>query len=305
MVNYNKEARDLLRKTGVICIISFLLIALANAQTRNTTGVVVDGDSGEPLTGASITVKGSQQGCISDLNGKFTFHQALSEQQTLVVSYIGYQTIEIPVQHKMMEIRLRPNMNQLDEVVVQVAYGTALKKSITGAVSVVDSKQIEMRPVSSVTSVLNGLVPGIQITDGIGQPGIEAEVRIRGYSSVNGSNKPLYVVDGMPYTGWITDFNPADIESVSVLKDAASCALYGSRASNGVILITTKKAKKEGLSLQLDIRHGFSARGQGDYERMPTSLWKRCGKVIATSLSVTAVPPKKRPLPPTMTSSAK
>lgn len=268
MVNYNKEARDLLRKTGVICIISFLLIALANAQTRNTTGVVVDGDSGEPLTGASITVKGSQQGCISDLNGKFTFHQALSEQQTLVVSYIGYQTIEIPVQHKMMEIRLRPNMNQLDEVVVQVAYGTALKKSITGAVSVVDSKQIEMRPVSSVTSVLNGLVPGIQITDGIGQPGIEAEVRIRGYSSVNGSNKPLYVVDGMPYTGWITDFNPADIESVSVLKDAASCALYGSRASNGVILITTKKAKKEGLSLQLDIRHGFSARGQGDYERM-------------------------------------
>lgn len=268
MVNYNKEARDLLRKTGVICIISFLLIALANAQTRNTTGVVVDGDSGEPLTGASITVKGSQQGCISDLNGKFTFHQALSEQQTLVVSYIGYQTIEIPVQHKMMEIRLRPNMNQLDEVVVQVAYGTALKKSITGAVSVVDSKQIEMRPVSSVTSVLNGLVPGIQITDGIGQPGIEAEVRIRGYSSVNGSNKPLYVVDGMPYTGWITDLNPADIESVSVLKDAASCALYGSRASNGVILITTKKAKKEGLSLQLDIRHGFSARGQGDYERM-------------------------------------
>lgn len=268
MVNYNKEARDSLRKTGVICIISFLLIALANAQTRNTTGVVVDGDSGEPLTGASITVKGSQQGCISDLNGKFTFHQALSEQQTLVVSYIGYQTIEIPVQHKMMEIRLRPNMNQLDEVIVQVAYGTALKKSITGAVSVVDSKQIKMRPVSSVTSVLNGLVPGIQITDGIGQPGIEAEVRIRGYSSVNGSNKPLYVVDGMPYTGWITDFNPADIESISVLKDAASCALYGSRASNGVILITTKKAKKEGLSLQLDIRHGFSARGQGDYERM-------------------------------------
>ena len=151
---------------------------------------------------------------------------------------------------------------------MQVAYGTVLKRSITGAVSVVDSKQIEMRPVSSVISVLNGAVPGLQTIDGVGQPGIEAEVRIRGYSSVNGSNKPLYVVDGMPYTGWITDLNPADIESVSVLKDAASCALYGSRASNGVILITTKKAKKQGVSLQLDIRHGFSARGQGDYERM-------------------------------------
>ena len=138
------------------------------------------------------------------------------------------------------------SVNELDEVVVQVAYGTALKRSITGAVSVVDSKQIEMRPVSSVISVLNGAVPGLQTIDGVGQPGIEAEVRIRGYSSVNGSNKPLYVVDGMPYTGWITDLNPADIESVSVLKDAASCALYGSRASNGVILITTKKAKKQG-----------------------------------------------------------
>ena len=131
---------------------------------------------------------------------------------------------------------------------MQVAYGTVLKRSITGAVSVVDSKQIEMRPVSSVISVLNGAVPGLQIIDGVGQPGIEAEVRIRGYSSVNGSNKPLYVVDGMPYTGWITDLNPADIESVSVLKDAASCALYGSRASNGVILITTKKAKKQGFA---------------------------------------------------------
>lgn len=137
--------------------------------------------------------------------------------------------------------------------------------------SVVDSRQIEMRPVSSVTSVLNGLVPGVQVIDGIGQPGMEAEVRIRGYSSVNGSNKPLFVVDGMPYTGWMTDLNPADIESVSILKDAASCALYGSRASNGVVLITTKKAKKQGVSLQLDIRHGFSARGQGDYKRMNTN----------------------------------
>lgn len=257
-----------MRKTGLICACSFLLITLANAQTKNTTGIVIDIESGEPLTGASITVKGTQQGCISDLNGKFIFPIALSEQQVLVVSYIGYQTVEMPVRHTIMEIRMRQNVNELDEVQVQVAYGTTRKKSITGAVSVVNSKQIELRPVSSVTSVLNGLVPGIQMIDGVGQPGIEAEVRIRGYSSINGSNEPLFVVDGMPYTGRITDVNPADIESVSVLKDAASCALYGSRASNGVILITTKRAEKQGLSLHLDIRHGFSARGQGDYERM-------------------------------------
>lgn len=268
MAIYMRISQDILRKTGVICICTFLCITLCHAQIKNITGIVIDEESGEPLVGASVIVKGSRQGCISDLNGRFTFHQALSEQQVLIVSYIGYLTTEVPVRHKMMEIRLRQDMHELDEVVVQVAYGTAQRKSITGAVSVVDSKQIEMRPVSSVTSVLNGLVPGVQIMDGIGQPGKEAEVRIRGYSSVNGSNKPLFVVDGMPYTGWITDINRADVESVSVLKDAASCALYGSRASNGVILITTKKAKKQGVSLQLDIRHGFSARGQGDYKRM-------------------------------------
>ena len=268
MAIYMRISQDILRKTGVICICAFLCITLCHAQIKNITGIVIDEESGEPLVGASVIVKGSQQGCISDLNGRFTFHQPLSEQQVLIVSYIGYLTTEVPVRHKMMEIRLRQDMHELDEVVVQVAYGTAQRKSITGAVSVVDSKQIEMRPVSSVTSVLNGLVPGVQIMDGIGQPGKEAEVRIRGYSSVNGSNKPFFVVDGMPYTGWITDINPADVESISVLKDAASCALYGSRASNGVILITTKKAKKQGVSLQLDIRHGFSARGQGDYKRM-------------------------------------
>lgn len=263
-----KRGCSILRKTGLIFTCLFLIATLASAQIRNTTGIIIDAESGEPLVGASITVKGTQQGCISDLNGKFSFQSTLAEQQLLVVSYIGYHTIEVPVRHKIMEIRLQQDVKELDEVLVQVAYGSAQRKSITGAVSVVDSKDIELRPISSVTSVLNGLVPGLQVIDGIGQPGAEAEVRIRGYSSVNGSNKPLFVVDGMPYTGWITDLNPADIESISVLKDAASCALYGSRASNGVILITTKRAEKQGLTLHLDIRHGFSARGQSDYKRM-------------------------------------
>ena len=243
MTIIKRRTEDTLIKIGVICIYMLLSINLTYAQIKNITGIIIDEESREPLTGASVTVKGSRQGCISDLDGKFSLQPTLPGQQMLVISYIGYQTIEVPARHNMMEIRLRPNVNELDEVVVQVAYGTVLKRSITGAVSVVDSKQIEMRPVSSVISVLNGAVPGLQTIDGVGQPGIEAEVRIRGYSSVNGSNKPLYVVDGMPYTGWITDLNPADIESVSVLKDAASCALYGSRASNGVILITTKQAK--------------------------------------------------------------
>lgn len=264
----DKYDYNIMINIGIICACLFLSIMVANAQTKGTTGIVIDKETEEPLVGASITIKGTQSGCITDLNGKFAFYQPLSEHQLLVVSYIGYHTIEVPVRQGMMEIRLPQNVNELDEVTVQVAYGSAQRKSITGAISVVSDKQIEMRPVSSVASVLNGLVPGMQVIDGVGQPGNEAEVRIRGYSSINGSNKPLYVVDGMPYTGWITDINPADIESVSVLKDAASCALYGSRASNGVILITTKKAVRQGLSLHLDIRHGFSARGQNDYKRM-------------------------------------
>ena len=198
MTIIKRRTEDTLIKIGVICIYMLLSINLTYAQIKNITGIIIDEESREPLTGASVTVKGSRQGCISDLDGKFSLQPTLPGQQMLVISYIGYQT--------MMEIRLRPNVNELGEVVVQVAYGTVLKRSITGAVSVVDSKQIEMRPVSSVISVLNGAVPGLQIIDGVGQPGIEAEVRIRGYSSVNGSNKPLYVVDGMPYTGWILVF---------------------------------------------------------------------------------------------------
>ena len=144
------RTEDTLIKIGVICIYMLLSINLAFAQTKNITGI---------------------------MDGKFTLQQTLPGQQMLVISYIGYQTIEVPARHNMMEIRLRPNVNELDEVVVQVAYGTALKRSITGAVSVVDSKQIEMRPVSSVISVLNGAVPGLQIIDGVGQPGSGDTVR--------------------------------------------------------------------------------------------------------------------------------
>ena len=156
MTIIKRRTEDTLIKIGVICIYMLLSINLTYAQIKNITGIIIDEESREPLTGASVTVKGSRQGCISDLDGKFSLQPTLPGQQMLVISYIGYQTIEVPARHNMMEIRLRPNVNELDEVVVQVAYGTALKRSITGAVSVVDSKQIEMRPVSSVISVLNG-----------------------------------------------------------------------------------------------------------------------------------------------------
>ena len=150
-----------------------------------------------------------------------------------------------------MKIKLTSDSKSLDEVVVQVAYGAAKKSTLTGAVTQVDSKQIEVRPVSSVTSALEGTTSGVQINSTYGQPGEEPSIRIRGFGTVNGSATPLYVLDGVPFGGNISDLNSNDIESITVLKDAASCALYGNRASNGVILITTKRGKGEKMAFNL------------------------------------------------------
>lgn len=256
-----------------------LFIMFAHAQQRDISGIVIEDESNQPLAGASIRIKGTERGCISDKDGKFLLRGETAGQSVLVLSYVGMKTVELPVSGKFIRIKMQPDSHLLDEVRVQVAYGTAQRKSLTGAVSVVDGKMLEMRPLTTATSVLDGATTGVQIMDAVGQPGMEPAVSIRGYSSVNGVNSPLYVVDGMPYTGGISDINPADVESITVLKDAASCALYGSRASNGVILIITRQGKTGKLSMQLDIRQGTYNRGQGDYERMNArqfmeTMWK-------------------------------
>lgn len=156
----------------------------------------------------------------------------------------------------------------VDEVVVQVAYGAAKKSTLTGAVSQIESRQIETRPLTSVTGALEGTVAGVQVNNTYGQPGKEPDIRIRGFGTVNGSSNPLYVVDGFVYSGNIADLNSNDIESVTVLKDAASCALYGNRASNGVILITTKRGKGGKMNFQLTVNQGSYSRGMKDYKRL-------------------------------------
>ena len=149
------------------------------------------------------------------------------------------------------EVKIKPNVNvvlhadshALEEVVV-VAYGTASKQSLTGAVASLDAKEMELRPVTQATNALEGAAPGIQVNNSYGEPGSDkTSIRIRGFGSINGSNEPLIVVDGSPYSGNLNDINPQDIESMSVLKDASSAALYGNKAANGVVLITTKKGK--------------------------------------------------------------
>ena len=156
----------------------------------------------------------------------------------------------------------------LDEVVVQTAYGSARKSTITGAISQVDSKDIDKRPLSTVTSALEGMVPGVQINSTYGQPGTNPSINIRGIGTVNGTIVPLYVLDGVPYSGNISDINPNDIESITVLKDAASCALYGNRASNGVVLLTTKRGKGKRVSVDFKANFGSYSPAVKDYKRL-------------------------------------
>ena len=248
----------------------FLSLGMALAQTK-VTGIVVTYEDNEPVIGASVQVVGTQVGSVTDVNGRFSL-TAPAGAKTLRVTYVGMEALDIAISQKPLRIQLRSDLNDLDEVVV-VAYGTQKKTSLTGSIQEVKSEEIELRPVSSVTSALEGTVAGIQVNSTYGAPGTDPDIRIRGVGTVNGSSSPLYIMDGVPYGGNISDLNPADIESISVLKDAASAALYGNRASNGVILITTKKGKQGKLNISLDMKQGTYSRGIPEYDRLGVNDW--------------------------------
>lgn len=260
-----------MRKLFLILITVMACAWGATAQTRTYQGLVVDAENNEPLIGATIMPIGGGKGTAADLDGKFTI--TVPETVTTArITYIGFkeQTVELK-EH--MTIRLVPAASRLDDVVV-VAYGTANKQSITGSVAVVGSKEIEDRPVTSVTAALEGNAPGVQVNNSTTQPGQSPEIRIRGFNSINGNNSPLYVVDGVPYDGSIAALNPQDIESMSILKDAASSALYGNRGANGVVLITTKKAKGVGkVDVTFQVRQGWNTRGLPFYDRLGADQW--------------------------------
>ena len=239
----------------------------AMAQSRTISGTVVDAGNKEPLIGVTALPNGGGQGAATDIDGNFTI-TVPDNVKTARFSYVGYkeQTVNL---HDKMVVRLASSSTNLDDVVV-VAYGTANKESLTGSVAVIGSSEIEDRPVTSVTGALEGNAPGVQVNSSTGAPGSSPSIRIRGFNSFNGSAQtPLYVVDGIVYNGDIAEISPADVESMSVLKDAASCALYGSRGANGVVLITTKKAKKVGkIDVTATVRLGQYNRGLSFYKRL-------------------------------------
>ena len=242
----------------------FLFFGMAFAQTQ-VSGTVVSQDDNEPIVGATVQVVGSNVGVATDMNGKFSLR--MPEGKTMLrISYVGMEPIEVSARPN-MRILLTSDKQALDEVIV-VAYGSAKKSSFTGSAANVNSKDMELRPVASATKALEGNVSGVQVTSGSGQPGSSPNIRIRGFGSINASSAPLYVVDGIPYDGNLASINPADIESMTVLKDASAGALYGARGANGVVMITTKQGKSGKANVNWRSTVGWSNRALKKYDNV-------------------------------------
>ena len=217
---------------------------------------VINDEQGETIIGASVIIKGEDTGTTSDMDGRFTLEAP--EGAILVISYIGYHTQEVKVRKRsLLRVVLKEDNQLLDEVVV-VGYGTVKKSDLTGAVSGVSNRQYKNQPVQRVENILQGRTPGVEVTATSGMPGASMKVRVRGTTSINKSSDPLYVIDGIISSSGLDGINPSDIQSMEILKDAASTAIYGSRGSNGVILITTKQGSEGKAQVTFDASIGLS-----------------------------------------------
>lgn len=259
-------------KKRVLFLLTFILLGMgwAAAQTGDITGIVYSESDGEPVIGASVWViqDGTSLGASTDIEGKFTISNVPASATLLRVSYVGMATQEVKIQRgKTMKIVLVEDGVSLDEVMV-VAYGTTKKGAFTGSSATVSTKTLEKLQVSNISKALEGTAPGVQVAMQSGQPGSDATIRVRGIGSINAGASALLVVDGMPYDGSLSAINPADIERMDVLKDASSTALYGSRAANGVIMITTKKGNAKKSKVTFEARYGVNERGIDEYDIM-------------------------------------
>lgn len=243
----------------------FLMTASMAFAQKQATGTVFDSETGEPMVGVAVKVKGTNIGVMTDINGKFVLRNIPDKVQTLDFTIVGMQPLTVKIQNN-MKVYMNAALNDLDEVMV-VAYGTAKKSAFTGSAVEVKSEDITKRVTSTATSALVGKVAGVSATSSSGEPGSAPTIRIRGLGSLSASNTPLYIVDGAPYDGDIASINPQDIESISVLKDASASAIYGARGANGVVIITTKKAKagQEAL-ITFDAKWGSNMRLVPQYD---------------------------------------
>ena len=236
----------------------------ASAQSVSVKGCVKDSATGEPIPFASIQLKGTMTGGSTDLDGNYTMN--VPSDAVLVFSSIGYVSVEEAVNGRgVVDVALAPDTQMLEETVV-VAFGTSTKEAFTGSATVVKSSDIAKVQTSEPTRALEGLVAGVQMTTSSGSLGSSPSIIIRGIGTMSASSAPLYVVDGVPYGGDLNNLNSADIESMTVLKDAASNSLYGARGANGVIMITTKKAKQSNAMINVDAKWGLNTRALQNYD---------------------------------------
>lgn len=255
----------------ILYTFAFVLFVLGSTWAQRTISGKITSDENEPLIGATVQAKGTSVGTVTDVDGNYTINLP-QDATTLIFSYTGYQTQELEVgANNVLDVTLQPAISQLSEVVV-VGYGTQIKSTLSGNIAKVGGEEIKSLPVPSVEQALQGRTAGVFIESVNGKPGGAIRVRVRGSSSITASNQPLFVVDGIPLTtaaqnntglgnaplNPLADLNFNDVESIEILKDASASAIYGSRAANGVVLITTKKGKSGKTIIDLDMQTGFS-----------------------------------------------
>ncbi|MDT7827638.1 TonB-dependent receptor [Pricia sp. S334] len=274
---------------NLLWIGAFLCLGFAKAQT--VSGTVSDAMG--PLPGANVLVKGTTNGTQTDFDGNYTLDD-VAEDATLVISYIGYSTMEIPIEGRSrIDVTLEEDAAELDEVVL-VGYGSTKKSDLTGAVGQVSTEEIQERPAQSLNQAMAGRLAGVKVNTTSGRPGGKTNVRIRGFSSINSSNNPLYVVDGVQlpqgnldqYSSAIDFLNPNDVVSIEVLKDASSTAIYGARGANGVILITTKRGQAGEGRISYNVEYNVKEFGPNfaevlnaeEYARVEQLAWENSAK---------------------------
>ena len=253
----------LMKKAKLFFSVLFLLIGVAAFAQHNVRGSITDAQTGESIPFASIQIKGTNSGTVSSENGVYVI--SAPSNGTLVFSSIGYRSEEVEIAGKStISVALQPDNLSLEDAVV-VAFGTKRKQDLVGSVSSVKSEIIQNSQAASVTSALEGAVAGLQVITTTGQPGADANIYVRGIGSLSAGNAALIVVDGVPYNGSISNINPADIESITVSKDAVSNSLYGSRAAGGVVMVTTKSGAKTKSNIQFSASTGLLSRAYKDY----------------------------------------
>jgi len=293
--------------TVMLLLLLLPLQMLAQSGNISVKGTVFD-ENHDPVPFASVVLKGTTSGVAADADGKYSI--SVPRNGVLIFSSIGYLNQEIPVNGRAtIDVVLVPDSEALEEVMV-VAYGTATKTSFTGSAGKISGEKIQLIPNSNPLNTLNGSTPGIRLTSALGQPGANSTITIRGIGSINGNIDPLIVMDGIIYSGILSNIPAGDIESITVLKDAASTALYGARAANGVIMVTTKQGKSEKATINVKVSTGWVTREYKDYETMgikdymetywrlyynnhilngvtPEDAARRASNVVATSLNFT------------------